>query len=73
MSNNKNTVFSGVVSEALPNTMFKVDLEDGRQVLATLKGRVRRSYIRIFPGDKVGVEMTPYDESRGRIIQKYRK
>lgn len=73
MSVKKNTVVNGVVNEALPNTMFKIELEDGREVLATLKGKMRRSYIRIFPGDRVGVEMTPYDENRGRIIQKFKK
>jgi translation initiation factor IF-1 len=61
----------GTVQTALPNTMFKVELVDGRVVLATLKGRMRRRYIRIFPGDKVKVEMTRYDEERGRIVYKY--
>ncbi|KKU47365.1 MAG: Translation initiation factor IF-1 [Candidatus Woesebacteria bacterium GW2011_GWC2_47_16] len=51
--------------------MFKVELTGGRVVLATLRGKLRRNYIRIFPGDKVKVEMTPYDEERGRIIFKY--
>ncbi len=63
--------FDGVVRTALPNTMFKVELGDGRVILATLKGKMRRNYIRIFPGDKVKVEMTPYDEERGRIVYKY--
>ncbi len=58
---------SGVVTQALPNTMFRVELEDKRVVLATLTGRLRRNFIRIFPGDRVKVEMTPYDEERGRI------
>lgn len=61
----------GTVKEALPNTMFRVELSDGRLVLATLKGSMRRNFIRIFPGDKVQVEMTQYDEERGRIIYKY--
>ena len=61
----------GVVKEALPNTMFRVDLVDGRAILATLKGRMRKNYIRIFPGDKVKVEMTKYDQDRGRIVYKY--
>jgi translation initiation factor IF-1 len=65
------TVVDGVVQVALPNTMFKVELTDGRVVLATLKGRLRRNFIRIFPGDKVKVEMTKYDEERGRIVYKY--
>ncbi len=70
MNKKKNIIFEGKVNEALPNTMFKVELVDGREVLATLKGRMRRSYVRVFPGDRVRVEMTPYDEARGRIIQK---
>lgn len=62
---------NGVVQTALPNTMFRVELEDGRLILATLKGKMRRNYIRIFPGDRVKIEMTPYDEERGRIVYKY--
>lgn len=61
----------GTVLTALPNTMFKVELADGRLVLATLKGKMRKAYVRIFPGDRVKVEMTPYDENRGRIVFKY--
>lgn len=64
-------VIDGVVKEALPNTMFRVELSDGRVVLTTMKGRMRKSFVRIFPGDKVKVEMTPYDEDRGRIVYKY--
>jgi len=63
----------GTVVEALPNTMFRVELADGKLVLATLKGILRRRYVRIFPGDRVCVEMTKYDEERGRIVQKYRR
>ncbi len=59
----------GVVVENLPNTMFRVKLDDGRVILASLKGTLRRRYVRIFPGDKVIVEMTKYDEDRGRIRQ----
>jgi translation initiation factor IF-1 len=62
----------GTVTEALPNTMFKVELSNGKTVLATLKGILRRRYVRIFPGDRVTVEMTKYDEERGRIVNKYR-
>jgi translation initiation factor IF-1 len=61
---------NGNVLETLPNTMFKVELTDGRNILATLRGRLRRSYVRIFPGDRVTVEMTKYDRDRGRIIRK---
>ena len=63
--------FDGEVTEALPNTMFRVTLKDGRKILSILKGRLRRRYVRVFPGDKVKVEMTPYDKERGRIIYKY--
>lgn len=63
----------GKVTETLPNTMFRVELVDGKNVLATLKGTLRRKYVRIFPGDRVCVEMTKYDDERGRIVQKYRK
>ena len=61
----------GKVTQALPNTMFRVELGDGKLILTTLTGRMRRAYVRIFPGDRVKVEMTPYDENRGRIIYKY--
>lgn len=71
MAGKGNVQIAGTVTEALPNTMFRVELEDGRLVLATLKGKMRRRYIRIFPGDKVKVEMTPYDTERGRIVYKY--
>ena len=63
---------TGVVTEALPNTMFRVELEDGKKILTTLKGILRRRYVRIFPGDTVKVEMTKYDEDRGRIVFKFR-
>lgn len=66
------TNIQGTVLEALPNTMFRVEVEDGRVILATLKGSLRRRYVRIFPGDKVIVEMTKYDKERGRIVQKMR-
>lgn len=61
----------GLVKEALPNTMFRVALDDGRLILTTLTGRLRKHYVRIFPGDKVRVEMTPYDTERGRIVYKF--
>lgn len=67
----KNVLVDGRVLTALPNTMFKVDLTDGRQVLATLSGKMRKNFIRILPGDKVQVEMTPYDTERGRIVFRY--
>jgi translation initiation factor IF-1 len=70
--NNKGTIeVEGKVLQALPNTMFRVELTDGRLILATLKGKMRRAYVRIFPGDKIKIEMTPYDENRGRIVYKF--
>ena len=57
----------GVVSEALPNTLFRVKLENGHEVLAHISGKLRMNYIKILPGDKVKVEMSPYDLNRGRI------
>ncbi|KKS65651.1 MAG: Translation initiation factor IF-1 [candidate division WWE3 bacterium GW2011_GWB1_42_6] len=66
------TTISGTVTEALPNTMFRVEVGEGQIILATLKGSLRRRYVRIFPGDKVIVEMTRYDKERGRIVQKLR-
>jgi len=72
MAKNQGSVeVEGKVTQALPNTMFRVELTDGRLVLATLKGKMRRAYVRIFPGDRVKVEMTPYDEARGRIVFKF--
>lgn len=65
------TKIDGEVQEALPNTMFRIKLADGRIILATLRGRMRKSYVRVFPGDRVSVEMTPYDQDRGRIVYKY--
>jgi len=61
----------GVVTEALPNTTFRVKLNDGKEILAHLSGKMRRYFIRILPGDTVTLEMTPYDDSKGRIV--YRK
>jgi len=60
--------FSGVVVEVLPNTMFKVKLENGHEVLCYTSGKMRTNRIRILAGDKVKVEMTPYDLSKARII-----
>ncbi len=63
----------GTVVELLPNTQFKVELDNGHQVLAYLSGRMRKYYIRILLGDRVRVEMTPYDLKRGRITYRYRR
>ena len=58
----------GTVVESLPNTNFKVELENGHQILAHISGKLRMNYIKILPGDKVKVELSPYDLTRGRII-----
>ena len=62
----------GVVQEALPNAMFLVELENGHTVLAHISGKMRMHYIKILPGDKVRVEMSPYDLSKGRIVFRYK-
>ncbi|MBB3344495.1 translation initiation factor IF-1 [Luteimonas sp. RC10] len=59
--------FEGSVSETLPNTMFRVKLENGHEIIAHISGRMRKNYIRILTGDRVKVEMTPYDLTKGRI------
>jgi translation initiation factor IF-1 len=58
----------GVIKEALPSTMFRVELENGHKLLAHISGKMRLNYIRLLPGDKVKVEISPYDLTRGRII-----
>ena len=67
MAKNSNIEVVGTVVDALPNANFKVKLENGFEVLATISGKIRMNYIRILPGDKVKVELSPYDLSRGRI------
>jgi translation initiation factor IF-1 len=62
----------GEITEALPSTMFRVQVDGGHSVLATISGKMRKNYIRILPGDKVKVELSPYDLSRGRITYRYR-
>ena len=64
--------FDGVVQEALPNAMFRVKCDNGLVVLATISGRMRQFYIRILPGDRVTVEVSPYDPSRGRITYRHK-
>ena len=64
----KGIVLEGEVLEALPNAMFKVKLETGHEVLAHVSGKMRIHFIRILPGDKVKVELSPYDLTRGRIV-----
>lgn len=60
------------VVEPLPNAMFRVELENGHKVLAHISGKMRKHYIRILPGDKVKVELSPYDLTRGRIVYRYK-
>lgn len=62
----------GIVKEALPNTMFRVELQNGHMIMAHLSGKMRKHYIRIVPGDSVKVELSPYDLDKGRIIFRQR-
>ncbi|WP_089553132.1 translation initiation factor IF-1 [Staphylococcus aureus] len=62
----------GTVLDTLPNAMFKVELENGHEILAHVSGKIRMNYIRILPGDKVTVEMSPYDLTRGRVTYRYK-
>lgn len=62
----------GVILETLPNAMFQVELENGHKVLAHISGKMRMNFIKILPGDKVTVELSPYDLSRGRITYRYK-
>ncbi|GAB4459062.1 MAG: translation initiation factor IF-1 [Anaerolineae bacterium] len=66
-------VLDGKIVEALPNTSFRVELENGPTVLAYLSGKMRKFYIRVLLGDRVRVELSPYDLERGRIIYRYKK
>jgi translation initiation factor IF-1 len=62
----------GTVVEALPNAMFRVELANGHKVLATISGKMRQHYIRILPADRVVVELSPYDLTRGRIVYRHK-
>ena len=62
----------GTIVEPLPNAMFRVELEGGHRILAYISGKMRTHYIRILPGDKVKMELSPYDLSRGRIVFRYK-
>ncbi len=71
MSKDKEIIkLNGIVKETLPSTTFRVELENGHEVLAHISGRMRVNYIRLLPGDKVLVEMSPYDLTKGRIVQR---
>ena len=63
-------VVNGVVTQALPNAMFRVDIENGYNILCVISGKMRQNYIKVLEGDNVKVEMTPYDLSKGRIISR---
>jgi translation initiation factor IF-1 len=72
MSKEEAIVVMGIVKEPLPNAMFKVELENGHVVLAHISGKMRMHNIRILPGDKVSLELSPYDLNRGRITYRYK-
>jgi len=72
MAKEKPIEVEGVVTETLPNAMFRVELPNGHKVLAHVSGKIRMHFIRILPGDKVLVELSPYDLSRGRIVYRYK-
>ncbi|HEX7879344.1 MAG TPA: translation initiation factor IF-1 [Candidatus Eisenbacteria bacterium] len=72
MSKQEGVQVEGTVIEPLPNAMFRVELENKHVVLAHISGKMRMNFIRILPGDKVTVELSPYDLSRGRIVYRYK-
>ena len=72
MSKSDMIEIEGTVVEALPNATFKVELENGHQIVSHISGKLRMNYIRILPGDKVRVEMSPYDLTKGRIAFRYK-
>ena len=72
MAKNQENIFEGIVTETLPNVNFKVKLDDGREVLARISGNMRRFRIRILVGDKVRVELSDYDETKGRVVYRFK-
>ena len=72
MSKQSSIKQDGIIREALSNAMFKVELENGHMIVAHISGKMRMHYIKILPGDKVQVEMSPYDLSKGRISYRYK-
>ena len=72
MAKKESIQVEGTVTEPLPNAMFRVDLPDGHRVLAHISGKIRLHFIRILPGDKVLVELSPYDLTRGRITYRFK-
>ncbi|MBW6457620.1 MAG: translation initiation factor IF-1 [FCB group bacterium] len=72
MAKQKSIKVDGKILETLPNASFRVELENGHEVLAHISGKMRMHYIKILPGDKVSLELSPYDLSRGRIVYRYK-
>ena len=72
MAERETIEIEGTVVEPLPNATFKVELENGHNILAHISGKMRMNFIRILPGDKVTIEMSPYDLTKGRIIYRYK-
>jgi len=72
MPKQSNIEQDGTIVEALSNAMFRVELENGHRVIAHISGKMRMNYIRILPGDKVKLEMSPYDLTKGRIVYRYK-
>jgi translation initiation factor IF-1 len=72
MARKKSIQIEGTVIEALPNAMFRVELDKGHKVLAHVSGKMRMHFIRILPGDRVTVELSPYDLTRGRIVYRFK-
>lgn len=72
MAHQGSVELDGVVKEVLPNTLFRVEIQGERIVLCHLSGKMRLNFIKILPGDRVKIEMTPYDKTRGRIVFRYK-
>ncbi|MCS7017649.1 MAG: translation initiation factor IF-1 [Cytophagales bacterium] len=72
MPKQANIELDGTIVEALSNAMFRVELENGHQIIAHISGKMRMNFIRILPGDKVKLEMSPYDLTKGRIVYRYK-
>ena len=72
MSKEETIELNGTILEPLPNAMFRVELENGHKVLAHISGKMRMNFIKILPGDKVTIELSPYDLTRGRIIYRFK-
>jgi translation initiation factor IF-1 len=70
MAKNNGITTEGVVTQALPNAMFRVDLDNGHNILCVISGKMRHNFIKVIEGDRVKIEMTPYDLTRGRIISR---